>query len=1698
MGGSTTSTEVWRTSAYKGRLSGAQMCTETLPGGMGGPRTSKRGRTVDFKFAVVMGALLLAGCGDDAVTSLDTTVATVWPVRGDVRVGETSAPRVARAAVGQAIATGADALARVHLDVGTELLLGPETRATVDVDGLVSLAQGLVFTDVLSGDTVEISTESGQLRLSDAAASVSLSGARVEVYVVRGEVGFRSGETRGSARAGERLILTTAAPVIETATLWEDWTGGLARPGPSDDEAPRGVGMLEARVPDEIGRARWPLAIRRLDVRVRVEGDLAITEVEQEFFNPASETVEGLYRVRVPRAAVLQRFAVDRDGRLVDGYVREKAQARQAYEAQVYRGSTDDPALLEWDAPGAYRARIYPIAAGESRRIVIRYAEWLARPRAGAPRIYTYPMGGGSRAPHVQELFITADLGQAGARTLRAGLGASVEGTAVELRQSDVRPRADFWLELVDGDDDGEAASTLTARRARHAPPARDPGSRIITNEADERDYWYLPLVLPESIFGSRLARDVPGAEGASGPGDSLDLVVVADVSAATDRTHLELGQSVVESLAAHLGAEDRIAIVTSDLSIRSVDGTEAPSLGAATPERLELLLEGLSRVSAGGATDIGAAVVQAAELLDPTRNGAVIYVGDGAPTVGELGAEGLLTRFARLNHPLRFYAVGVGASANLDLLETLTRGGGLALRVEERAGAADAALELLAHATRPLAQRVEVDLGAGIDNAFPRRPVDVVRGEVLPVAGRVRGDPPSEVTVRGLIRGEPFEVTVAVSTKDSQDATDLRLRWAGERLRQQLLEGATREEIAELGTRYGLITPFTSYYVPSARELRNMGPGALNLIDRGGLMVDGITRRYGMKDLPGRRAALPGHLTRAPLLAVLPLAMAACNDSAESGAMPSSAPVAVLPGMNDESEEEAAEPMREADEEGQMGERTEQARGNRYAIEGPGDTTTATEATGGMPAATPAPAMPEAEPMADSPRRARRAPMEDNERSPGGSAMGAAGPPRDRAAFGGEVALGRDEGDALNQIMGDGVLGALGNQDGDPSSGLALQGTGRGGGGTGEGTIGIDGLLADSLGGRGDDSRDSNIGLGDLGTIGHGGGGGTGSGYGRGSGSGARHAATSQVRAGRPEVRGSLSSEVIRRVVRRHVNEVRFCYDQGLMRKPNLAGTVTLSFIIAPTGAVQAASIQSSTLGDSAVEGCISRAWRRWQFPAPDGGGVVMVRYPMTLQKPGGGGGDRVRVTTRVTTTYRVHLHRARRCSDAAGLMLDDRRALWRERLGRQTNAAGWVGVYDAARTACEVPSWRDRRALLRLILNQAGGVTPLIGVYRHLSDSSARRFMRAAILRRVRSPEDLRAVRDAFGLTRGVDAEMVRQVIARAGDGAGKIRAIRGLITQFPFSFDLKLRLLEELEAQDRVPEAKRLAYRLRRDPLADPGVRTAIGEMYLRVGDEDEARRVFSEIVEFAPLDEMARRRLGDLYRAHGWYEEAYRQYQTLAEIRPDDPSVLLYLAQAAAGAGRIDEALRLEQRVAETEEPGMAGGAARAAILWSSVRFAKLRREAQAAADQERVDALLGRMRRSGVLRAAGDLRVTLTWSHPDARLSLWAAHPQLGLSRPTDIVPEHGLEAFDIRESEDGRYRIEVRRAKVPDEERATGQRATPIAGELIMVWNEGQEDQKVEVMPVVFEPDGPEAVAWVIEGRDVSTGEAEGWPEVRR
>ena len=97
--------------------------------------------------------------------------------------------------------------------------------------------------------------------------------------------------------------------------------------------------------------------------------------------------------------------------------------------------------------------------------------------------------------------------------------------------------------------------------------------------------------------------------------------------------------------------------------------------------------------------------------------------------------------------------------------------------------------------------------------------------------------------------------------------------------------------------------------------------------------------------------------------------------------------------------------------------------------------------------------------------------------------------------------------------------------------------------------------------------------------------------------------------------VEGSLDKDLIRRIVRAHIGEIRHCYNEGLQRDPKLAGKVIVEFTIAATGKVSHSEVATSTVPDDAVGTCIAAAAGRWLFPKPEGGAPVQVTYPFVLE---------------------------------------------------------------------------------------------------------------------------------------------------------------------------------------------------------------------------------------------------------------------------------------------------------------------------------------------------------------------------------------------------------------------------------------------------------------------------------------------------
>lgn len=164
------------------------------------------------------------------------------------------------------------------------------------------------------------------------------------------------------------------------------------------------------------------------------------------------------------------------------------------------------------------------------------------------------------------------------------------------------------------------------------------------------------------------------------------------------------------------------------------------------------------------------------------------------------------------------------------------------------------------------------------------------------------------------------------------------------------------------------------------------------------------------------------------------------------------------------------------------------------------------------------------------------------------------------------------------------GLIGAKGTQIG--SGGLGSRGSGLGGGGTAEG-------------------------LGGLGTKGRGSGA---SGYGSGGGNFGSSSDGASVLVGDPIILGALDRTLIDAVIKRHMNQIRYCHQRELTTDPSISGKVVVKFVIAKDGTVSTASIKSTTLNNLAVESCLTSRFMRMQFPEPKGGGIVIVSYPFVF----------------------------------------------------------------------------------------------------------------------------------------------------------------------------------------------------------------------------------------------------------------------------------------------------------------------------------------------------------------------------------------------------------------------------------------------------------------------------------------------------
>lgn len=556
----------------------------------------------------------------------------------------------------------------------------------------------------------------------------------------------------------------------------------------------------------------------RSDVRVELRDRVLRYEVEERFVNRGGLIGEADYVFPLPKGAAFRDLKLSIDGQLVAGETMSAAEARRIYEDIVRRQK--DPALVEWMGHGMLRTRIFPIQPGEERRVVVRF-ESVAEREGDAVRVDYFrgsnPETGGGPQPLIARGERPEPRPDPRARTAftltyRAGgeLGEAYSPT----HELDID--RDNALRRVSIRGGGPDITVLVALRRTMAASVA-----VLTNaQRDEPGYALITVTPPSELANARTPRD---------------LTFVIDVSGSMSGAKLEQAKAAGRRLLRTLTDRDRFRIIDFSTDVRSF----RDEFVFATDANIRAAGRYIDDLDASGSTNISGALEEALrspdagfgrreseELRAADRLRLVLFMTDGAATVGLRDPAEIAARAARLRGEARVFTFGLGADLNVGLIEQLAvegRGTAHFVRPDENV---ERVVELVATRLRtPLITDVRISIDGDdvrLSRMYPTGPLDVFAGQDLVVLARYDGSGSANVVVQGRAGGRNLRwSTLRNFPREERENAFVPRLWATQRIgwlaAEKRRNGGSSEiddEIRRLGERFGIPTEFTSYLV--------------------------------------------------------------------------------------------------------------------------------------------------------------------------------------------------------------------------------------------------------------------------------------------------------------------------------------------------------------------------------------------------------------------------------------------------------------------------------------------------------------------------------------------------------------------------------------------------------------------------------------------------------------------------------------------------------------------------------------------------------------------------------------------------------------------------------------------------------------------------------------------------------------------
>jgi Ca-activated chloride channel family protein len=560
-----------------------------------------------------------------------------------------------------------------------------------------------------------------------------------------------------------------------------------------------------------------PAPLLATDVDLRVTGLVVRATVRQQFSNPSAEWAEGVYVFPLPEDAAVDHLKLRVGDRVIEGVIRERAAAKEAYEQAKQQGQR--ASLVEQERPNVFTTSVANIPPGAAVAIEIEYQQ-AVRYDAGRFRL-RFPMVVGPRyipgavalgasgtgwapdtdavpdASRITPPVLHPSEGPINPVTLRIELDPGVPLAGVEAPYHAIHTTplhgGRYEIALQQGSVAADRDFELAWEPVAGATPAA-----VLLTEAKGDEVFALLMVMapaPAAAARERLPREA---------------IFVLDHSGSMAGASIAQARAALKLALARLRPIDTFNVIRFNHRTDGLFSEARP----ATPRNLGAAERYVEALRADGGTEILPALARAldgGERSDRVRQ--VIFLTDGA-----VGNEGRL--FEAIRERLgdsRLFTIGIGSAPNSHFMREAARlGRGTFTYIGRPTEVQQRMTELFRKLESPALADLRLELpGAGDPEILPDPLPDLYAGEPVVVALRTRMLP-THAVLRGRSGTTAWESDVPL--RDSVPGAGLAVYWARAKIaalldqrRAGAADGDVRHAVIEVALRHHLVSAYTS-----------------------------------------------------------------------------------------------------------------------------------------------------------------------------------------------------------------------------------------------------------------------------------------------------------------------------------------------------------------------------------------------------------------------------------------------------------------------------------------------------------------------------------------------------------------------------------------------------------------------------------------------------------------------------------------------------------------------------------------------------------------------------------------------------------------------------------------------------------------------------------------------------------------------